>query len=186
LPRLLHLPAGPATRLQVAPSSRSFSRAGDESASRLASSVHLAVPAMDLRVAPNFASFSVAGFTKCRVAPALRSSCSACDVGLRLPLVLHLRLYRRFDLRVSPNLSPSAVPIGRPPGFPCVRSFGIADDPFSRFPFSGSSGSRIFRPRLVVARVSPGLHLPFLPLSNLQVAPNLLLWLAEGLISRLP
>jgi len=73
---------------------------------------------MDLRVAPNFASFSVAGFTKCRVAPALRSSCSACDVGLRLPLVLHLRLYRRFDLRVSPNLS----------------SFGGADWPTSGFP----------------------------------------------------
>ncbi len=73
---------------------------------------------MDLRVAPNFASFSVAGFTKCRVAPALRSSCSACDVGLRLPLVLHLRLYRRFELQVSPNLS----------------SFGGADWPTSGFP----------------------------------------------------
>jgi hypothetical protein len=46
------------------------------------------------------------------------SSCNASDVGLRLPLVLHLRLYRRWDLQVAPNLS----------------SFGGADCPTFGFP----------------------------------------------------
>jgi len=45
-------------------------------------------------------------------------SCNTSHVGLRLPLVPHLRLYRRWDLQVAPNLS----------------SFGGADWPTSGFP----------------------------------------------------
>ena len=51
-----------------------------------------------------------------------------------MPLVLHLRLCRRWSFE-SPRIShPSAVPIGRSPGCPVLRSFGIADDPLSELP----------------------------------------------------
>jgi hypothetical protein len=51
-----------------------------------------------------------------------------------LPLVLHLRLHRRWSSE-SPRLShPSAVPSGQSPGCPGSRSIGIADDPRRKLP----------------------------------------------------
>jgi hypothetical protein len=49
---------------------------------------------------------------------ALTFSCSACDTDLRLPLVLYLRLYRRWIVE-SPRFSHlSAVPVVKAPGCP--------------------------------------------------------------------
>jgi hypothetical protein len=66
--------------------------------------------------------------------PCSSPSCSASDAFLGLPLVLHLRLHRRWITRL-PRLSHlSAVPTGQSPGCPGFRSFGIADDPLRRLP----------------------------------------------------
>jgi hypothetical protein len=130
LPRLLHLPAQSGLRLrvapypapfllgrrpnpQVAPWFRSFGCAGDGRSS-----------CPELRM-PSAVLVS-AGFRVSPVAPT--SSCSAPDVGLGFPLVLHLRLYRRWIIE-SPRFSHlSAVPTRRFSGCPEPQPFGIADD----------------------------------------------------------
>ena len=91
---------------QVAPWLRTFGCAGD---------VHSSCPELRMPLAlPVSARFRVSP-----VAPA--SSCSACDGGLGLPLVLHLRLYRRWTIE-SPRYSHhSAVPTCRSSGCPNSR-----------------------------------------------------------------
>jgi hypothetical protein len=103
----------PAPNPQVALWFRSFGCAGDGRSSYPELRMPSAVP-----VSARF-----------RVSPvALASSCSAPDVGLRLPLVLHLRLYRRWIIE-SPRFSHlSAVPSCRFSSCPKPRPFGIADD----------------------------------------------------------
>ena len=128
--RLLHLPAQSGLRLrvapypapfllsrrpnpQVAPWFRSFGCAGDGRSSY-----------PELRM-PSAVLVS-AGFRVAPVAPT--SSCSAPDVGLGFPLVLHLRLYRRWIIE-SPRFSHlSAVPTCQFPSCPEPQPFGIADD----------------------------------------------------------
>jgi len=104
---------------QVAPWLRAFGCAGDGRSSRPERRMTLTLP-----VSARF-----------RVAPvALTFSCSACDVGLGSPLVLHLRLYRRWIIE-SPRCSHhSAVPTSRSSGFPKSQPFGIADDSPSELP----------------------------------------------------
>jgi len=64
----------------------------------------------------------------------LTFSCHACDEGLELPLIPHLRLYRRWITK-SPRCSHhSAVPTYRSLSFPKSRPFGIADDSLSELP----------------------------------------------------
>jgi hypothetical protein len=139
LPRFLDLPAPPGLRLQVAPSApfllsrrpnpqvapwlRTFGCAGD---------VHSSCPELRMPLAlPVSARFRVSP-----VAPA--SSCSACDGGLGLPLVLHLRLYRRWIIE-SPRCSHlSAVPSCQFSSCPANQPFGIADDSSSRSPHTSN------------------------------------------------
>jgi len=158
LPRLLHLPAQPGLRLrvapypapfllcrrpnpQVAPRLRAFGCAGDGCSSCPELRIPSALPvSVRFRVSP--------------VAPA--SSCSARDVGLGFPLVLHLRLDRRWIIE-SPRFSHlSAVPSCQSSGFPETRPFGIADDSSPRLPqtpnppapndgYPSYLGSRTFR-----------------------------------------
>jgi len=102
------------------------------------------------------------------VAPA--SSCSARDVGLGLPLIPHLRLYRRWIVE-SPRLSHlSAVPTGQSSSCPESRPFGIADDLSPRLPqtpnppapadrYPSYLGSRTIRFALVESPGCPG-HSP--------------------------
>ena len=64
----------------------------------------------------------------------LASSCNACDEGLGLPLIPHLRLYRRW-ITESPRCSHhSAVPTYRSLSCPKSWPFGIADDSRSELP----------------------------------------------------
>jgi hypothetical protein len=103
---------------QVAPWLRSFGCAGDGRSSCPELRMPSAVP-----VSARF-----------RVAPLPASSCSAPDVGLGFPLVLHLRLYRRW-ITESPRCSHlSAVPSCQPSSCPEHQPFGIADDSLSRLP----------------------------------------------------
>jgi len=104
---------------QVAPWFRAFGCAGDGRSSCPERRMPLALlVSARLRVAPENLAFS----------------CSACDVGLGSPLVLHLRLYRRWIIE-SPRCSHhSAVPTGRSSGFPKSQPFGIADDSPSELP----------------------------------------------------
>ena len=103
-----------------------------------------------------------------RVAPvSLASSRSACDEGLRLPLVPHLRLDRRWIIE-SPRCSHhSAVPTYRTPGCPGFQPFGIADDSLSESPrtlnppapidgYPSHLGSRTIRFALVESPGCPG------------------------------
>jgi len=172
LPRLLHLPAQSGLRLRVAPYSapfllgrrpnpqvapwfRSFGCAGDGRSSY-----------PELRI-PSAVLVS-AGFRVAPVAPT--SSCSAPDVGLGFPLVLHLRLYRRWIIE-SPRFSHlSAVPTCRFSSFPEPQPFGIADDSSPELPRASNPpaptdgypsylGSRTIRLALVRSPSCPG-HLP--------------------------
>jgi hypothetical protein len=124
----------------------------------------------------------LARFRVSPVAPA--SSCSACDEGLGLPLVLHLRLYRRWIIE-SPRYSHhSAVPTCRSSGCPNSRPFGIADDSQFELPrtlnppapidgYPSYLGSRTIRFASVELPSCPG-HSPLLRQStNFQVALNL-------------
>ena len=106
-----------------------------------------------------------AGFRVSPVAPT--SSCSAPDVGLGFPLVLHLRLYRRWIIE-SPRCSHlSAVPTCQFSSCPEPQPFGIADDSSSRLPrtqnppvpadrYPSSLGSRTYRFALVESPGCPG------------------------------
>jgi len=127
-----------------------------------------AVPAMDVRVAPNFAFLR-----RCRFQPGSESprcllpSSSAPDVGLGFPLVLHLRLYRRWIIE-SPRFSHlSAVPSCQSSSCPEPQPFGIADDSPPRLPQTSNPpapidgypsylGSRTIRFALVEAPSHPG------------------------------
>ena len=104
---------------QVAPWFRAFGSAGDGRSSYPERRMPLALPvSVRLRVASEVLAFS----------------CPACDVGLGSPLVLHLRLYRRW-ITESPRCSHhSAVPTYRSSGCPKSRPFGIADDSLSESP----------------------------------------------------
>jgi len=135
LPRLLHLPAQSGLRFRVAPYLAPF----------------LLSRRPNPRVAPWLRSFGCAGdgrsscpelrmpsavpvSARFRVAPLPASSCSAPDVGLGFPLVLHLRLHRRW-ITESPRCSHlSAVPSCQPSSCPEHQPFGIADDSLSRLP----------------------------------------------------
>jgi len=70
-----------------------------------------------------------------RVAPVpVASSCCARDVGFGFPLILHLRLYRRWIIE-SPRFSHlSAVPSCQSSSYPKAQPFGIADDSLPRLP----------------------------------------------------
>jgi hypothetical protein len=105
-----------------------------------------------------------------RVAPVTRLPRSACDEGLGLPLVLHLRLYRRWVIE-SPRCSHhSAVPTCRSSGCPVSQPFGIADDSLFELPrtlnppapidgYPSYLGSRTIRFALVESPGCPG-HSP--------------------------
>jgi len=172
LPRLLHLPAQSGLRLRVAPYSAPF----------------LLSRRPNPQVAPWFRSFGCAGDGRSsypelrmpsavlvsagfRVAPvAPTSSCSAPDVGLGFPLLLHLRLYQRWIIE-SPRFSHlSAVPTCRFSSRPKPQPFGIADDSSPELPRASNPpapidgypsylGSRTIRFAVVRSPSCPG-HLP--------------------------
>jgi hypothetical protein len=123
---------------------------------------------MAVRVAPNVACLWRCWFRRGSELPrSLPSSCSACDEGLGLPLVLHLRLYRRWIIE-SPRCSHhSAVPTYRSLSRPKFRPFGIADDSPSELPhtlnppapidgYPSHLGSRTIRFALVESPSCPG------------------------------
>ena len=169
MPHLLHLPAQSGLRLRVAPYSAPF----------------LLSRRPNPQVAPWFRSFGCAGDGRSsypelrmpsavlvsagfRVAPvAPTSSCSAPDVGLGFPLVLHLRLYRRWIIE-SPRFSHlSAVPTCQFPSCPEPQPFGIADDSSPELPRASNPpapidgypsylGSRTIRFALVRSPSCPG------------------------------
>ena len=140
---------------------------------------------MDVRVAPNFAFLR-----RCRFQPGSESprcllpSSSAPDVGLGFPLVLHLRLYRRWIIE-SPRFSHlSAVPSCQSSSCPEPQPFGIADDSPPRLPQTSNPpapidgypsylGSRTIRFALVEAPSYPGSSPRLRQLTNFQVALNL-------------
>jgi len=154
---------------RVAPRLRTLGRAGD---------VHSSCPELRMPLALLVSA-------RVRVSPvALASSFSACDGGLRLPLVLHLRLYRRRIIE-SPRYSHhSAVPTCRSSGCPNSRPFGIADDSRLELPrtlnppapidgYPSYLGSHTIRFASVELPSCPG-HSPLLRRStNFQVALNL-------------
>jgi len=140
---------------RVAPRFRAFGCAGDGSFESPQTSMPLALPvSVRLRVAPE----------------ALAFSCPACDVGLGSPLVLHLRLYRRWIIE-SPRCSHhSAVPTYQSSSCPKSQPFGIADDSLFELPrtlnppapidgYPSYLGSRTIRFALVRSPSYPG-HLP--------------------------
>lgn len=105
---------------------------------------------------------------RCWVSPvALASSCSARDVGLRLPLVLHLRLHRQWTIELPRFSHFSALPTCQSSSCPESRPFGIADDSSSRLPriqnppvpadrYPSYLGSRTIRFALVASPGCPG------------------------------
>jgi len=103
---------------QVAPWLRSFGCAGDGRSSCPELRMPSAVP-----VSARF-----------RVAPLPAFSCSAPDVGLGFPLVLHLRLYRRWITELPRCAHLSAVPSCQSSSYPEHQPFGIADDSSSELP----------------------------------------------------
>jgi hypothetical protein len=83
-----------------------------------------------------------AGFWVSPVAPT--SSCCASDTGLRLPLVLYLRLYRRWIVESPRFTHLSAVPAVKVPGCPFPSHFR-----YRRRSVSGSPRMLILRHRLM-------------------------------------
>jgi hypothetical protein len=170
-------------RFRVAPYSASFGRAGDESTSYPAHSVHSAAPVMDHRVAPTF-HLQRYQLLKLRVAPILRCLVAPIDEVAGCPVPCIFRLCRR---RISelPRISrPSAVPTGRFPKLPWFRdpsvspmmSLRVAPNSHLPAPAGGypsfleshlpACHRRLFRlPQSFVSGSSDGL--------NFRVAPNL-------------
>lgn len=128
-----------------------------------------AVPAMCCRVAPTLSCLPRCRFKRFPGLPrfltppaALLMQSSGCPLfctsgftGDGAPSRLDSRILRRCrltDLRVAPNFGPSVSPM--------TRSSGCPD-------------SRIFRPRLMVSRVTPGLHHPACQRLGFRVSPNL-------------
>ena len=154
---------------QVAPWFRSFGCAGDGCSSYPEPRMPLALPVS-------------AGFRVAPVTPA--SSCLASDAGLGLPLVLHLRLYRRWIIE-SPRCSHlSAVPRCQFSSCPANQPFGIADDSSFELPrtsnppapidgYPSYPGSRTYRFALVESPSCPGTLPRPRQLTNFQVALNL-------------
>jgi hypothetical protein len=154
---------------QVAPWLRTFGCAGD---------VHSSCPELRMPLAlPVSARFRVSP-----VAPA--SSCSACDGGLGLPLVLHLRLYRRWIIECPDIRIIRRCRLADPQVAPILGLFGIADDSQLELPrtlnppapidgYPSYLGSRTIRFASVELPSCPG-HSPLLRRStNFQVALNL-------------
>jgi hypothetical protein len=141
---------------QVAPRFRTFGSAGD-GPFELPRTSH---------------AFSVAGFGKVPSCPGRYAfSCSACDEGRGSPLVLHLRLDRRWVIELPRCSHHSAVPTYRFSGCPKFRPFGIADDSLSGLPrtlnppapidgYPSYPGSRTPRFASVESPGCPG-HFPF-------------------------
>jgi len=140
---------------------------------------------MDARVTPNFACLRRCWFQPGSGLPhRLLASCLAPDKELGLPLVLHLRLYRRWIIK-SPRCSHlSAVPRCQSSSRPKDQPFGIADDSSSRLPctsnppvpidgYPGYPGSRTHRFALVESPSYPGSSSWLRQLTNFQVALNL-------------
>jgi len=173
LPRLLHLPAQSGLRFRVAPYLAPFllsRRPNPQVAPWLRSFGCAGDGPFELPRASH--AFGGAGFGRVPSFPGgshfLRS---APDVGLGFPLILHLRLYRRWIIE-SPRFSHlSAVPTCRFSGCPEPQPFGIADDSSLELPRASNPpaptdgypsylGSRTIRFALVG---SPSCleHLPF-------------------------
>ena len=126
-PASCNLPAPPGLRLQVAPYPAPFllSRRPNPQVAPWFRAFGCAGDG-PLELPRTSHAFGGAGFSECsRVAPvAPASSCSARDVGLGLPLVLHLRLYRRSDHRVAPMLASfggADLPVLELPQVPALR-----------------------------------------------------------------
>ena len=165
MPRILHLPAWPTTRLRVAPYPASFGRAGDESSGCPESSVHCA--GTDLRVASNLAPFS--GTVDETPGCPDSSLCGiAYDESPGCPAACIFRLCRRWISELPRVSHPSALPVVKSRVAPFVRSSGIASDEVAGYPDSCISGT---------GWCSPGSprtwHLPVVPAVKLRVAPNL-------------
>jgi len=124
------------------------------------------------RVAPNFACLRRCWFQRGSEFPRCLPPppCSARDGGLGLPLVLHLRLYRRWIVELPRPSHPSAVPTCQFPSCPEPQPFGIADDSSPRLPRTSNPpvpadrypsllGSRTIRFALVESPSCPG-HSP--------------------------
>lgn len=123
---------------------------------------------MAVRVAPNVHAFGVCWIRQGPESPrSLTFSCSACDEGLGLPLVPHLRLYRRWIIESPRRSHHSAVPTYRSSGFPNSQPFGIADDSLFELPrtlnppapidgYPSCLGSRTIRFALVESPSCPG------------------------------
>jgi len=124
---------------------------------------------MAVRVTPNVACLWRYWFQLGPELPrSLAFSCSACDGGLGLPLVLHLRLYRRWIIE-SPRCSHhSAVPTYQSSSCPKSQPFGIAYDSLSELPrtlnppapidgYPSYLGSRTIRFALVQSPLIPSL-----------------------------
>jgi hypothetical protein len=120
-----------------------------------------------------------------RVAPVpVASSCSARDVGFGFPLILHLRLYRRWIIE-SPRFSHlSAVPSCQSSSYPKAQPFGIADDSLPKLPRTSNPpaptdgypsylGSLTIRLPSFNLRVAPNISLRLRQSTNFQVALNL-------------
>jgi hypothetical protein len=151
LAAFLDLPAQPGFRLRVAPYPAPFllsRRPIPRVAPRPRSS---AVPAMIHSSFPELLMPSTLLVSaRFRVSPvALAPSCNACDTDFRLPLVLYLRLYRRWIVE-SPRFSYlSAVPVVKAPGCP------FASRPrYRRRSVSGLPRMLILRYRLTSFRVT--------------------------------
>jgi hypothetical protein len=148
LPRTLHLPSRPTTRLRVAPYPASFGRAGDEAPGCPDSSVHSAVPGMDLRVASNLASFN--GTVDETPGCPDSSLCGiAYDESPGCPEFCIFRLCRQWISELPRISHPSAVPVVKLRVAPALRSSDIASDEVP-----GCPDPCILRPRLVVLQVT--------------------------------
>jgi len=133
------------------------------------------VPALDARVTP-----SLACLRRCRFQPgsesprSLLSPCIASDVGLGFPLVLHLRLYRRWisgrpDVRIFRRCRAASTQV--------ALSISLSVSPTIRR--LGCPALRTLRHRLMDIRVTPD-HAPIgLPWLKFRVAPVLLPWLRQ-------
>lgn len=104
------------------------------------------------------------------MAPA--SSCCASDTGLRLPLALYLRLYRRWIVESPRFTHLSAVPAVKVPGCPFPSHFR-----YRRRSVSGLPRTLILRHRLMDVRVTSDRSPSGSPWSIPRVSPASPPWL---------